>query len=89
MQIKVKVHKVIDEKRTFRDQKTGANQERRVLTIGGFTDDGELVSLVYYVPFGTDPKIPNTGASLLCSLVRYESESAIMGSAVIREFEAK
>lgn len=89
MQIKVKVHKVIDEKRVFRDQKTGANQERRVLTIGGFTDDGELVSLVYYVPNGTEPKIPTSGASLLCSLVRYESESAIMGSAVIREFEAK
>lgn len=89
MQIKVKVHKVIDEKRTFRDQKTGANQERRVLTIGGFTDDGELVSLVYYVPNGTELKLPNTGASLLCSLVRYESESAIMGSAVIRDFEAK
>ena len=87
MKAKIKVHKVVDEKRSFRDQRTGVTNERRVLCFGAMADDGEMLSLTYYPQQNEEVKIPTTGALCEVDLLRYEKESAIMATCTIRSFE--
>lgn len=87
MKVKIKVHKVVDEKRSFRDQRTGVSNERRVLCFGAMADDGEMLSLTYYPQASEEVKVPATGASVEVDMLRYEKESAIMATCTIRSFE--
>ena len=74
MKVKVKVHKCVDEVRQFRDNKTGASQNRRILTIGAFADDGELLSIQFYLDGVASPFIPKVGQMVLCDVYREQSK---------------